>query len=300
MCKFNCESCGKCSVHIVSSSIYTSKNSNRHATTDYVEIVRMSNGAKGVKNLDLVTEKPHVTNGGNDKTGPHVQSTSMSIIHTCDHNAPCYKQGLCYGCGGCFNFGCNALDYAETTKAALRWEAEKFAEAILRQIKKSTTMFRWFVVGDIPSEKVLYAMVLVAKALPNVKFWAYTKKYAICNKWVREHGGSIASAIPSNLHILFSEWEDEEFKMDNPYGFAISRYIPLGMEEELVPTCTHICPCSDENWDGTCEECGICANILPGEVVGLKEHSTKATKERDKKVHAGQKKARAAKKAKKA
>ena len=86
-------------------------------------------------------------------------------------------------------------------------------------------------------------MVENAKEHPDFIIWTYTKQYFIVNKYVKEHGGSIAAAIPSNLSIMFSEWKGLDCL--NPYGFPTFTCVLKG---EQWPSNTHKCP-------GNCKIC---------------------------------------------
>ena len=146
-------------------------------------------------------------------------------------------------------------------------------------------LFRYFTCGDIPNSRFVDCMVQLAKNNPDIEFWSYTKKYNICNKYVSEYGGSIEKAFPKNLVIIFSHWLNENgtyYPMENPYNFPTSEFIPLG-KEELAKEATFICPCSDPSVNVTCETCeNKCYRLQPGQKQALLEHSTSATKERDK------------------
>lgn len=222
---------------------------------------------------------------GNDKVGKKVWCLNFPIYYTCDHRCECYKEHKCYAQGGCYNYGSNQLKYTQNFKFIQEHTIEEIAAEILKIMATDISIkkFRYFTCGDF-TQKILEAAVIVAKTREDVEFWAYTKKYAIVNHYVKTHGNSITAAIPSNLAIVFSHWMNEDgtyFPMENPYNFPTSEFIPCG-REELAKTVTHICPCSDPSVVATCETCEHpCYRLKEGQSMALLEHSTTATAARD-------------------
>lgn len=142
---------------------------------------------------------------------------------------------------------------------------------------------------DILNGRFFDCMVQVAKACPAVRFWTYTKKYEIVNKWIDKNG-----PLPGNLTVIFSHWLNEDgsyFPMNNRHNLPTSEFIPYG-KEELLKTVDHVCPCSDPDIFTTCATCpNPCYELKPGQSMALCGHSTKATKERDKWLKAEKEKA---------
>lgn len=224
---------------------------------------------------------------GNEKVG-NVLCLNFPIEYTCNHCCECYKKKKCYADGGCYSFSDNQAKYSENLKFYNNSTNEQFLDALQLAIDViGFKLFRYFTCGDIPNYRFLECMVQLAKNNPDVEFWSYTKKYNICNRYVAENGGSIEKALPSNLVIIFSHWLNEDgsyYPMENPYNFPTSEFIPYGMEK-LAEEATFICPCSDPTVNVTCETCeNKCYRLKPGQSQALKEHSTKATKERDKAI----------------
>ena len=87
--------------------------------------------------------------------------------------------------------------------------------------------------------------------------------------------------------IIFSHWMNDDgsyYPMDNPHDLPTSEFIPYG-REDLKEKVTHVCPCSDPSVLATCETCDHpCYTLKKGEMMGLLEHSTKQTKQRDKEI----------------
>lgn len=275
-----------------------------------IKVVKMGNREVHVplEEYDKLIPGINITTG-NDKTGEEIQILSLPIFYTCKHNAPCFKckegtikynklydtevgENDCYGCGNNFEYHPdNAIRYAETFKAFQTWNEERLVNEIISKIKPETRIMRWFEIGDL-NPKILRVMIKVADYFlaidRDIKFYPYTKKYEIVNDYVANHGGSIQVAIPSNLNILFSEWEGLD--MPNPYGFAVSSFVPFAKRNDItLEEGDFICPCSFPEWGGTCFDCGQCANVKPGKRVYLIEHSTQDSKKADKEAHAKQK-----------
>ena len=244
---------------------------------------------------DVENNTLHLALSGNDKTGHGVICFNVSAWHTCKHDCECFKNGTCYACGGCYQFPDNMKKYAENAAFIYSHTPQEIADAIAAQIPANAKLFRWHTIGDfIPSS--FEAAIILARQFPNIRFWAYTKKYHIVNAYCDRYG---KEAIPGNLTILFSEWRNADgtfYPMDNRFNFPVSRFIPLGCEEEAASV-THICPCSDPTVLTTCKECEhACYTLKEGESMALLEHSTKRTKERDRKVKAAHKELKKARK----
>ncbi len=240
-----------------------------------------SNGKKYVKK-ESVDAIFHMTDG-NSKTG-RCGNYNLPIEYTCDHNAPCYKDGVCYAENGCYMFASNQAGYSENLNYFNACTDKEFADSVAWYLmKEKLSLHRWFTCGDIPNARFLSCMCMIAEMMPNVEFWSYTKKYRLVNQFCDDNGGR--SAIPSNLKIIFSHWMNDDgsyYPMDNPYNFPASEFIPLG-REDLAATVTHICPCSDPTVTATCATCDRpCYRLADGESMALMEHSTNRTKDRDK------------------
>ena len=243
------------------------------------EIKNGKNGAKYVTKESVGSDKLNCS-VKNSKLGPCL-NYGFSIEYTCNHCCECYNKGKCYGCHGFFGFGSNQKRATENYNFFVNNDIEKIVKTVNQQIAENGLLLcRWFEIGDIINNRMLAIIVRIAVENPNVKFWFYTKKYGLVNRFVDENG---LAAIPENLTIIFSHWMNEDgsyFPMDNKYDFPVSEYIPIGKEEEIKVT--HICPCSDPNFLGKCATCPVaCRNLKHGESMGLLEHSTKETKKRD-------------------
>lgn len=219
---------------------------------------------------------------GNSKTGPAL-TFSLPIEYTCDHRCECFKNGICYGHGGCYIHGSNQVLYTENLNFFNAQPSPVFVAAVSLAIAVSgCSIFRWFGIGDLPCARFLACMVEIANQNPGVRFWAYTKKYNIVNKYIEENG-----TLPENLVVIFSHWLNEDgsyFPMENPHKQPTSEFIPLGQEDK-AETVTHICPCSDPDSTAHCSNCPFpCYTLKAGQSMALLEHSTKRTKGRDKEL----------------
>ena len=119
--------------------------------------------------------------------------------------------------------------------------------------------FRFHVSGDIINKAYFHHMVDIANNNPHCEILCFTKRYSIVNDWIDNNGG-----IPSNLHILFSGWNN--LTPNNPHR----------LPETNVFTCE-----SDfnENWKvcgGNCFNCACrgvgCWQAKTGDTIAFKMH----------------------------
>lgn len=91
-------------------------------------------------------------------------------------------------------------------------DRDRFFAEIEDAIRANYYMFfRWHVSGEIVDGDYFDRMVKIARALPGVRFLAFTKRYAIVNEWIAKNG-----PIPGNFKVLFSA--APELEMINPYN----------------------------------------------------------------------------------
>lgn len=253
----------------------------------FFEMAVGQNGKKYCVSSSVSSDYFHVITEGNSKTGPAV-NVNFPIEYTCNHTCECYREGLCYASGGCYQYASNQAGYTENFNF---YRASSFAEMLYAfQLVINNTevkLWRYFTCGDIPDGRFFDIMCSLARMNPTVKFWAYTKKYHIVNAWIQANG-----AIPSNLKIIFSHWMNKDgsfFPMNNPYALPTSEFIPFG-REELIATVTHVCPCSDPTVNATCATCDHpCYTLEHGQSMALLEHSTAETRKRDKEIKTAKK-----------
>lgn len=163
---------------------------------------------------------------GNDKIG-HVLNVSLPAILSCANCSECMH--FCYDIRDCFRHGWDSIVMMLRAKnwAILLRDREKYFREIENAIINRTSefFFRWHVGGDMPDADYFRRMVELAFKYILFVFWTYTKHYEIVNNYVRDHATvyipdeARKSCIPSNFHIMFSDWDG--MPMDNPYGFPI-------------------------------------------------------------------------------
>ena len=241
------------------------------------------NGFKYVLIGSVVINHLHISLE-NGKTGK-VFAWNFPIEYTCKHDCACYKNKNCYACGGCYTFHSNQAKYTENLAFFLNHSTTEIVNALqfILDNNPSIKLFRAFTCGDIPNAKFIDVMRILAGKNQHIRFWFYTKKYDLVNHYT-ERNGYINTR---NLKCIFSHWMNDDgsyYPMNNPYGYPTSEFVPLG-REDLIPANAHICPCSDPNVATTCQHCeNPCYELEDGQAMVLKEHSTKRTKERDKKI----------------
>lgn len=115
---------------------------------------------------------------------------------------------------------------------------------------------RWHTGGEIVDYDYLCRMMEVARAVKNFTFWAYTKRYALVNQYIREHG-----PLPENFKMMFSEWDG--LPMDNPYGLPVFK---CRLKGTPVPDIAWKCP-------GKCDICNrLGRGCVAGESAWIDEH----------------------------
>lgn len=191
---------------------------------------------------------------GNIKMG-EIKSVSLPPIITCAKNCTCAKK--CYAMRMYRRFKNTRESYDRNleifnSNPAEYWNQINDAVCVSR-------FFRFHVAGDMPSYEYLMGMIDIAKKNPHCDILAFTKRYDFVNNAL-DNGVE----IPSNLHILFSEWTG--MAMENPHNMPVAHVIFKGNEPEA-------------NWNicgGNCLECAKngknCWTLKNGEHVAFYEH----------------------------
>ena len=124
----------------------------------------------------------------------------------------------------------------------------------------TSRFFRMHVAGDIPNYEYLVDMVKTVANNPHCDVLVFTKRYDFVNNFIYYSN----MELPSNLHVIFSEWEG--MNMENPHNMPVAHVIFKGQEPE-------------ENWNictGNCLECAKknanCWNLKNGGHVAFHEH----------------------------
>lgn len=194
---------------------------------------------------------------GNRKIG-RVLNVSLAPIITCANCSECSK--LCYDIKACLQYE-NVRDARARNTVLALYHRNEYFEAIERKLSKrrKNKYFRWHVSGDIIDIDYLDNMVQIARRHPDFIFWTYTKAYFIVNEYVKRHGGNIENAIPSNLTIMFSEWDG--MAMVNPYGFPIfACRLKDGNKNRTAESFETMYKC--------CGNCDVCKTIKRGCIIG--------------------------------
>lgn len=199
---------------------------------------------------------------GNIKMGS-IASVSLPPVKTCSPEA----------CATCAKEKCYALKIYKLRKTVreaydrnlriLQNEPEKFWREVEASIMTST-VFRFSVSGDIYDRNYLEHMVELADKYPHCEILAFTKKFDLCNDWLRENDYT----FPVNLHIIYSAWRG--LKMDNPYDIPECHVIfKDGTMTAKENKTSYYC-------GGNCFECFCakngCFNLKKGEQILIKEH----------------------------
>lgn len=259
------------------------------------------NGRKYVDYRVSRTDVLHMQEG-NNKLG-HILCFNFAVAQTCNHSCECCKgydaetttkKGKkkvkhilpCYALNGSFLMISNQRLYSENLAFYRENGIDTTVNAIAEIIRRypDCDKVRFFSCGDFPDAGFVEVVHKLALMFPNVSFYAYTKKYALVNTYVRRVG---IESIPENMVVIFSHWRNNDgtyFPMVNPFDFPTSEFVPHGMEyilEKLNPG-DHICPCSDETKLEHCDNCSTpCYKMKRGQKMYLLEHSTMFTKARD-------------------
>lgn len=103
----------------------------------------------------------------------------------------------CYACKGNYKRYSSTMEKAwgkrEANLASMEW-IEAMVELIQRRDRSG--YFRWHDSGDLQSMKHLLAIIVIARRLPDIKFWLPTKEKRLVN--------ALVGKIPNNLTIRLS------------------------------------------------------------------------------------------------
>jgi hypothetical protein len=124
-----------------------------------------------------------------------------------------------------------------------------WVDAMIKQIG-SDDYFRWFASGDLQSLEMLEKIVLIARALPNTKFWLPTHEPKFIKMWLTKH----QQEFPENLIIRISA-----VYIDKPSTLIKSLQGYRNILTSTVHTITPIgkdCKAHDQN--GECRSCRDC------------------------------------------
>ena len=198
---------------------------------------------------------------GNVKMGD-VPSVSLLPFVTCAGSCADSCGGKCYAAKMCIQHGRGkgatvARSYAKNT--ALYMYAPAIFWMDVERAIMAARYFRFHVSGDIPNAAYFEKVVEIAARQSKTEIMLFTKRFSIVNSFI-DAGG----VIPSNLHILFSGWEN--LTPENPHGLPETAVIMPGAE---VPENYLLC-------GGNCFECGCrgvgCWQAKAGETIAFHLH----------------------------
>lgn len=208
-------------------------------------------------------------NNGNGKTGKACLTLSLPVQLTCDRNAPCYKNKVCYCLKGnqCFPNVCGA--YYKNYRLWME-NHQRYEEMVICFVKYSGLhLLRVNDAGDLPDIDYLKMLVNVANALPDVKILCYTKKYDIVNTYLDQTCGQ----YPENLCLRFS-YADKDWKVDNRWNLPTA-YIDFNdktLNPEIPQNAWKCSGTANPNdMEHTCSVCQMCFNKKVKSVV-FKQH----------------------------
>ena len=152
-------------------------------------------------------------------------------------------------CEGCYarkaNYKYPSVVIGHAKREANLGTAE-WVQAMILQIEKSgTDYFRWHDSGDLQSTGHLKAIVNIALALPNVKFWLPTKEKGMLS--TAKRAGLV---IPDNLTIRLSAAMVDSDKVNRELTGNVSL-----VQNEAELSGFH---CKAPQQNGKCESCRAC------------------------------------------
>lgn len=154
----------------------------------------------------------------------------------------CFK---CYAFRGNYLYG-NVQTSMYKRLAAIRnplWVRAMIT--LIENMRFQVPYFRWHDSGDIQSLNHLRKIVLIALALPDIRFWLPTREYVFVKAYQSKFG-----AFPENLCVRVSA-----HMIDGPVAF-ISDLPTSGVHSAENPPNAFICPARTQgNVCGSCRSC---------------------------------------------
>ncbi|MBR4967863.1 MAG: hypothetical protein IKY19_06510 [Bacteroidaceae bacterium] len=184
-----------------------------------------------------MTNKLNISQG-NIKMGA-IPSVSLPPIKTCRADAPCKKD--CYACRMCRYK--NVRNAYENNLELYNSDPDSYFNQLCGAFMMSR-YFRMHVSGDIPCRDYFARLIIAARRVPTCEILIFTKQYEIVNTFIDDFG----SAIPANLHVIFSNWGP--WKTENPHSFP---------ETDVINTIDDL-PAGGKLCGGNCTEC-VCRGV---------------------------------------
>ena len=173
------------------------------------------------------------------------------------------KGSICNGCyalKGRYIFGSKKkadLARMEQIGGSLQDWQDSFIEYFqgkLKRLKAEKRYFRWFTSGDLQSVDMLVAIVNIAKAVPEIKFWLPTKEHGMLREYQSLYG-----EFPANLIVRASMFMVDQVPSSGlglPTSTVISTPINADIRHE------NVCPASLRSFNGeakvNCDDCRKC------------------------------------------
>lgn len=204
---------------------------------------------------------------GNTKMNA-VMSFSVAPHATCNPKAPCVKKG-CYAWKFFRMYPAVGKAWQKNTDLLMEGKWTEFINDTVNAIKfTKVDKFRFNVAGDLFSVDYLNAIIEIVKKCRETKFWLYTKRWDILNRYIMriKDGKPVFGALPMprNLKIILSCWNEFQAPDDLKALFPTA-HLDDGKHKNLLPKNGFVC-------QGDCENCMICANLKKGQAVIFHRH----------------------------
>lgn len=142
----------------------------------------------------------------------------------------------------------HAKGYSERLKNV---DSIYWIDAMIKQIGNDP-YFRWFGSGDLQSLAMLEKIVIIARKLPDTKFWLPTHEPKIIKSWLEKH----QQPFPDNLIIRISAvYIDKPCKL--PKALQGHKNILTSTVHTVKPIQNE---CQAHNQEGACRDCRHCWN----------------------------------------
>lgn len=196
------------------------------------------------------------------------------IVGTCGCVDCSECQKKCYAVSMCKRYR-EACKHRIENTLQLRQDIDKhFIDIQNRIIDDRIKVVRYTDSGEIESYRQFFKLVSLALSLPKVRFYLYTKNYAVLREYF---GGKYPFTLPANLVVLVSVWGDtglaeyNEFKHHkNIKAFVVNSTLK---PDAMCPAYKKINGKVKLNKKMTCARCGLCWGKKPGvNVIGCLEH----------------------------
>lgn len=215
-------------------------------------------------NPDMLRHPNFLVQEGNSKCTKYCATVNMPALISCPADAPCRKG--CYATSGNYFFDAAMFRNIRNYLWAIS-DIDGFFQQIEDELTEADNLrpwrwFRWHESGDILNYDYFCHMVEIARKFKNVNFMAYTKKYALVNRWIDENGN-----LPKNLTVIFSVW--------GIYGLGINKHnLPVAYVKDISEDGNAVIPKSAMGCTaGNCAACGFqCWKLRKRQSVAFDKH----------------------------